>query len=158
MNEFPLNTYSPEPNGGCWNWLLGKTNGYGVYKYQGKQVYVHRLSAHIYYDMPLDSDMHVLHKCNNRSCINPDHIYLGTDLENARDRVAAGTAINGNTNRMVCQRGHPIMGDNCGYDCRGDRFCRQCRRDKERARGPRNRSAKAKAKIAEEDARHNPTQ
>ncbi|WP_394118326.1 HNH endonuclease signature motif containing protein [Xanthobacter lutulentifluminis] len=40
-------------------------------------------------DIP--NGLHVLHRCNTPSCVNPDHLYLGTNLDNAADRIAAGT-------------------------------------------------------------------
>ena len=76
---------------GCWEWQ-GTVNhkGYGMTSYRGHHTTVHRAAAHAYLGMPLDSPMHVLHRCDNRRCFNPDHLFLGTNLDNVRDRDQKG--------------------------------------------------------------------
>ena len=80
---------------GCWEWVakLG-WSGYGMLKTGGRPVWrsAHRVSYAEFVKEP--GSLMVLHKCNNRRCINPDHLYLGTAKENHRDAVAAGTAAN----------------------------------------------------------------
>lgn len=77
--------------GDCWRWLgsiFG--NGYGKIKYKGKNRHVNRVSAHIYFGLPLDSDRLVLHKnfiCKYKDCWNPEHLYIGSHLDNMRDYV-----------------------------------------------------------------------
>ena len=75
---------------GCWIWVgcVDKW-GYGDLSYKGKHIQAHRLAWRLLESDP--GEMDVLHKCNNPPCCNPDHLYLGTDLENARDRLAVGT-------------------------------------------------------------------
>lgn len=74
----------PEPTTGCILWLgQVHANGYGVTRYQGKRYYAHRLAKL----STKDSELCVLHKCDTPLCINPNHLYLGTKLDNARDRV-----------------------------------------------------------------------
>lgn len=75
----------------CWEWLgCVKPNGYGRITIDGKQYHVHRvaLSAFVGIDAPPDID--VCHECDFRRCINPDHLFLGTRLDNMLDAKAKG--------------------------------------------------------------------
>ena len=71
---------------GCWNWT-GATNGsgYGYISCEGKPIGVHRLS-YILHTGPIPKGKHILHKCDNRRCVNPAHLYAGTSVNNANDR------------------------------------------------------------------------
>jgi len=81
------------PNG-CWLWTAAKDKwGYGDLNYLGKHVQAHRLAWKLLRGDPGKLDC--LHTCHNPTCCNPDHLYLGTDKENARDRVVAGRVLRG---------------------------------------------------------------
>lgn len=75
----------PEPNSGCWLWL-GSIRGsnYGQFSYKKKQYYAHRISYEIYCE-PILKDKNVLHKCDTSMCVNPDHLFLGSQYENMQD-------------------------------------------------------------------------
>lgn len=86
--------YIPEPNSGCFLWLsyVG-TNGYAsfhVNKVGDRRA--NRVAWELYRG-PIPDGMHVLHKCDNRVCVNPDHLFLGTHLDNMRDMKAKGRLI-----------------------------------------------------------------
>lgn len=74
----------------CWEWIgkLG-TKGYGQYIYNGRDVSAHRYSYFINFG-EFDTKLHVLHHCDNRKCVNPSHLFLGTNLDNVRDMVKKG--------------------------------------------------------------------
>lgn len=83
-----------ETEDNCWIWQKGKApTGYGRMSYRGYSQYAHRVSYQVFKNQPLQNSgviteetICVLHKCRNRDCVNPDHLYLGTQEDNARDR------------------------------------------------------------------------
>jgi hypothetical protein len=83
-------SYTPEPNTGCWLWLGHLTRGYGRIRAFGETPRpAHRIS-YIIHVGPIPEGLHVLHGCNEASCVNPAHLHLGTDVENTADKVRAG--------------------------------------------------------------------
>lgn len=75
----------------CWNWTAsGRGQGYGAIKIDGIVYDAHRIAYIITYgDIP--DGMWVLHKCNNRACCNPNHLYAGTRSDNTKDSFNDGT-------------------------------------------------------------------
>jgi hypothetical protein len=80
----------------CWEWK-GKIDayGYGYICNNNKTLKSHRVSYEIYYSEPL-GDLHCLHKCDNPSCVNPLHLFSGTNFDNIRDKVNKGRCYTGN--------------------------------------------------------------
>lgn len=76
---------------GCWNWTasLNREGGYGRFQINGKQTLGHRLAYELTYG-PIPANMIVCHKCDNRRCCRPDHLFLGTSRDNALDAVRKG--------------------------------------------------------------------
>jgi hypothetical protein len=71
----------------CWEWLGCISLGYGHFSLNKKMIGAHRVSwILIHGDIPEGFD--VLHKCDNKSCVNPNHLYLGTQADNNRDTVS----------------------------------------------------------------------
>ena len=72
----------------CWSWLKGKDDeGYGCIYFDGKRTRSHRVSYRLYYGIIPDG-LHVLHRCDNPSCVNPYHLFLGTNKDNMKDKVS----------------------------------------------------------------------
>jgi len=88
-----INNSIPEPNSGCWIWE-GTTNGrYPQLKFKRKNIYAHRISCESVYG-PL-GNLNALHKCDNTYCVNPDHLYPGTQQQNVDDCRARGRLSGG---------------------------------------------------------------
>lgn len=74
---------------GCWNWTGGKDwDGYGALRW-GKEQRAHRV-AYILTMGPIPEDMWVLHRCDNPSCCNPFHLFLGDADDNNKDMMRKG--------------------------------------------------------------------
>ena len=89
----------PDPNSGCWLWGAAVDSfGYGQFFHKGKMIGAHRFSFENKTGIQ-PGEMHVLHKCNNPHCVNPSHLYLGTNQQNASDKVRAGRQSKGETHK-----------------------------------------------------------
>ena len=77
---------------GCWNWKAGvEGNGYGTFWWRGKDIKAPRFSYMHFYDRPdLQPTELVLHTCDNRLCVNPEHLYCGTHTDNRKDMYSRG--------------------------------------------------------------------
>jgi hypothetical protein len=75
---------------GCHEWLRAlSNNGYGQLWWQGKRSYAHRI-AYERANGPIPAGKMVLHRCDNRKCINLEHLFLGSSRDNQRDMRAKG--------------------------------------------------------------------
>jgi hypothetical protein len=88
--------YIPEPNSGCWLWMAScRPNGYGQFVKDGRRRpkrkvdYAHRVSWELFCG-EIPKGLQVLHKCDVPCCVNPDHLFLGTQIQNMQDCLSKG--------------------------------------------------------------------
>ena len=76
----------------CWNWIAHKVGkGYGHFHSKGKEILAHRYSYELHKGK-IAENLFVLHSCDNPSCVNPDHLWLGTKKDNRTDCESKGRA------------------------------------------------------------------
>lgn len=109
----------------CWRWLGSKTGpGYGTFYRDHKRNFnAHRFSYELVHG-PIPEGLHIDHLCRNPWCVNPAHLEPVTPWENTMRSPIAPSAVN--ARKTHCHRGHPLMGSNLRFNCRGDRVCRTC--------------------------------
>lgn len=83
---------------GCWLWTATTNNkGYGNFKFNKKYVGAHRASWMIH-NGPIPKGKFVLHTCDNPPCVNPDHLFIGTNEDNLKDMAKKGRSTRGEKN------------------------------------------------------------
>lgn len=91
--------YIPEPNSGCWLWTARACGtGYGEIYVEGKIKRAHRVAYELHKSsIPEDKatahGVCVLHRCDTPLCVNPDHLFLGTNADNMADKAKKGRAV-----------------------------------------------------------------
>jgi hypothetical protein len=86
-----------DKSGECWEWTAGlRGNGYGQFWMNGTNVMSHRFSYVLHHPLTIDLLEHreicVCHRCDNPKCVNPAHLFLGSQGDNMRDRETKGRA------------------------------------------------------------------
>lgn len=74
---------------GCWFWTAGTIGGYGNFNYKSKYTSAHKFSFFLS-GRSLEEGECVLHTCDNRLCVKPDHLYAGTRSKNGEDAAIRG--------------------------------------------------------------------
>ena len=121
---------------GCREWTGGKNDrGYGTIYFKGKVCRTHRVAWELA-NGPILNGLHVLHHCDNPLCCNPDHLFLGTNLDNIADKTAKGRAFNGRASLTHCPQAHPYSEANTYIPPSGGRHCRICMKARESDRRP----------------------
>jgi hypothetical protein len=146
---FVAKGYSVDSVTGCWNWggCVG-AHGYGVIDAEGRRKRAHRVALRLS-GVEVPDDLVVMHSCDNRRCVNPAHLSVGTFADNTHDMIAKGRALTGdrhphriNGNPMkgrggathplfgrrsaTCRKGHPMTAENV-IETKQGRRCRICR-------------------------------
>lgn len=82
---------------GCWLWRARKAiTTYGFKRHNGKNISATRLVYRLVHgDQSLPDNLFVLHRCDNPPCVNPDHLFVGTQLDNIRDCISKGRNVCG---------------------------------------------------------------
>jgi hypothetical protein len=131
---------------GCWEWSEGLTNqGYGRVRLQeaGDERLVHRLAAAKWLGFDVESEVFILHRCDNRKCFNPEHLFEGDAADNIHDCMAKGRFRIGNRGvhertKTHCPQGHEYTLENT-YLKYGSRNCKLCRQSRTKEWFVRNR-------------------
>lgn len=128
---------------GCWEWQgpLRNLNGYGAAHLDGKHMLAHRV-AWILWGREIPADLFLLHRCDNRLCVRPDHLFLGTHLDNMRDAVAKGRSRRFGVTH--CVQGHEYTPENTRR-YRGQRICIECARKRSRVCEAKRRARRKNA-------------
>lgn len=112
---------------GCWEWQrLRCPKGYGRFKRVKGEQLAHRAAWVLTHDRPLLKDICVCHTCDNPSCVNPNHLFLGTRDDNNKDRASKGRTVIHNSSKTHCKRGHEFTEENTYKVLTGGRKCRRC--------------------------------
>jgi hypothetical protein len=132
----------------CWIWIGARVNDeYGQMNIAHKRVLAHRISYELKYGS-IPTGSLILHHCDVRQCVNPDHLYAGSYSDNIRDRwkrnrasfaklLAVDRKMVPRKRKPTCGKGHPFTPENTRYKKRGLGFARQCREcEKQRRRSP----------------------
>ena len=130
------------PEDACWEWAGGITgSGYGCISAWGRSHFAHRISWMLRYEVILEPNAVVCHHCDNPRCVNPDHLFCGSQKMNIRDAADKGRIsyyrhgilpplIQKNLDATHCPVGHPYSGDNLYVVKKtGRRQCRACRKE-----------------------------
>ncbi len=140
----------------CWEWRGGLSgSGYGRFYVrtdsgdEGEQRLAHRLSWEMHFGA-VPEDLYVLHKCDNRKCVNPLHLFVGTQSDNMRDCASKGRVCTiGKSRATHCSKGHEFTVENTYYKKDGHRDCRICIKARKVAWDKKNNARALLARLGE---------
>ena len=120
--------------GECWLYRGTPHNKFGHCKvrWSGKNVYIHRLSAHLHWGFDLNSPNLILHSifCLP-NCWNPEHLREGTHKDNAQDAILVGKFHYNNQVTTHCPQGHEYTPENTSINSNsGKKYCKECNRQR----------------------------
>lgn len=125
----------------CWLWMgYRNTNGYGNFTIGERPHLAHRVAWSLKWGRPVPEDRRILHECDVPACVNPLHLWLGTQRDNVADMIAKGRARAGLffSAKTHCPAGHPYEGANLVIRIRpggkSARACRECANERNRRR------------------------
>jgi hypothetical protein len=118
---------------GCWEWMGARSDGYGRLRVAGQTPYAHRY-VYMLLVGPVPDGRVLDHKCNNRACVNPDHLDVVAQKENVQRGRLPGLVRARQLAKTACPAGHPYADTNLYSRPDGRRACRACRHEQDRLR------------------------
>jgi hypothetical protein len=116
------------PQEGCWGYKgFKRSDGYKQFVIKKRPYQAHRISWMMFNESEIPEGLVVRHKCDNRECVNPLHLEIGTVLDNVRDRDTRGR--NYESNKVHCPKGHAYTDKKSK---RNKRVCLPCAKERER--------------------------
>jgi hypothetical protein len=118
----------------CWSWLAYTKRGYGSFWVKPKNWPAHVFGWMIFHQRPFPAGLYGCHACDNPVCVNPRHIWPGTQGQNLADcfekgrrpaKVAA-PEVAAHRAKIMCKRGHPLTPENTRKASNGGRRCAIC--------------------------------
>lgn len=91
----------------CWEWTAKKVYGYGYLGLNGKSIRAHRFSWELA-NGKIPPELFVLHKCDNRKCVKPSHLFLGTQKDNIQDAISKNRPVGLSIKQQIAKGITPI--------------------------------------------------
>jgi hypothetical protein len=116
----------------CWEWTGAKNAlGYGNF-WDGRYYRAHNWSLREDAGSPPEGKSNACHTCDNPSCVNPRHLYWGSQQENIDDAISRGRFYL-KPMQEFCKNGHPLEDPNLYYFSNGGRACKTCSTERSKA-------------------------
>jgi len=119
----------------CWLWtghIIGPHSPYGQFWHEGRNRPAAKVAWELANDESFPEGKHACHHCDNPRCVNPAHIFPGTNQENMLDASRKGRLPKQRKRRTHCKRGHAYDEANTYYAKDGSQQCRTCKRRRDR--------------------------
>ena len=128
----------------CWEWTAGKDkNGYGVFKFKGKNQKAHRISYELF-KKKIQKGKVIDHLCRNSGCVNPHHLEVVSQKENIRRGMAPAAH---NMRLTHCRRGHEFTKENIYKRKDNRRHCRTCGAERSKKQREKNHDGTSATQV-----------